>query len=137
MDFSICHVIDEFQCYITLNPQIIIFRGVIISSLAIEKFVCQPYICREQESPLSKSCDGSSSGRSKHNPTGCHHQAGLHQAILRAHYQMMVLNRNKLTNPELSSSQHYGWQMDQDEWLLVMTKLPPVLEAIQLVKYGC
>ena len=51
--------------------------------------------------------------------------------------QMMVCNRDRVTNPELPSPQHYGCSMDQDDWLPVMTKLPPAPEAIlQLVKCG-
>ena len=50
----------------------------------------------------------------------------------------MVWNSDRITNPGLPSLQQYGWQMDQDEWVPVMTNLPPAPEAIlQLVKYGC
>ena len=65
-------------------------------------------------------------------------QATLQQAILRAHYRLMVWNSDRITNPELPSPQHYGWQMDQEEWVPVMTNLPPAPEAIlQLVQCGC
>ena len=65
-------------------------------------------------------------------------QAALHQAILRAHYQLMVWNSDRITNPELPSPQHYGWRMDQEEWVPVMTNLPPAPEGIlQLVQCGC
>ena len=58
--------------------------------------------------------------------------------ILWAHYQMMVWNSDTITNPELLSSQNYGWWMDKDEWLPVMTTLAPAPEAVtQLVKCGC
>ena len=50
----------------------------------------------------------------------------------------MVWNSNRITNPELPSLQHYWWWMDHDEWVPVMTNLPPALEAIlQLVQFGC
>ena len=46
----------------------------------------------------------------------------------------MVWNSDRITNPGLPSLQQYGWQMDQDEWVPVMTNLPPAPEAIlQLV----
>ena len=56
----------------------------------------------------------------------------------RAHYQMMVWNSDTITNPELLSPQNYGWRMDKDCWLPVMTTLPQAPEAVtQLVKCGC
>ena len=55
-------------------------------------------------------------------------KGALHQAILRAHYQLMVWNSDRITNPALPSPQQYGWQMDQDEWVPVMTNLPPALK---------
>ena len=65
-------------------------------------------------------------------------QAALQQAILRAHYQLTVWNSDRITNPELPSSQHYGWRMDQEEWVTVMTNMPPAPKAIlQLVQCGC
>jgi len=65
-------------------------------------------------------------------------QAALYEAILRSHYQLMVWNNDIVPNPQLPSPQNYGWKMDEDHWLPVMTKLPPAPEAIiQLVKCGC
>ena len=65
-------------------------------------------------------------------------KATLHEALMRAHYQAMVWNNDKVTNPELPSPQDYGWVMKDNEWLPVMTRLPPAPEAvIHLVKCGC
>jgi len=65
-------------------------------------------------------------------------KAALHQAILRAHYQLMVWNNDCVANPVLPSPRGYGWTMEDDEWIQVMTTLLPALEAIiQLVKCKC
>ena len=62
-------------------------------------------------------------------------QAALHQAILRAHFQLMVWNKDTEPNPVLPSPSNYGWAMENAEWVLVMTTLPPAPEAvIELVK---
>jgi len=63
--------------------------------------------------------------------------AALHQAILRAHYQLIVWNNDIVANPDLPSPDMYGWVMNE-EWNPVMTTLPPAPEAvIQLVKCKC
>ena len=65
-------------------------------------------------------------------------QAALQPAILRARYQLMVWNRDRITNPELPSPQNYGWRMAQEEWGPDITKLPSAPEAIlQLVQCRC
>ncbi|KAL9978164.1 hypothetical protein ACROYT_G015654 [Oculina patagonica] len=65
-------------------------------------------------------------------------QAALHQAILRAHFQLMVWNKDAVPNPVLPSPRDYCWVMENGEWVPVMTTLTPAPEAIiQLVKYRC
>lgn len=65
-------------------------------------------------------------------------KATLHEALMRAHYQAMVWNNDKVVNPELSSPQDYGWMMEDNEWLPVVTRLAPAQEAvIHFVKCGC
>ncbi|CAH3151769.1 unnamed protein product, partial [Porites lobata] len=65
-------------------------------------------------------------------------QAALHQAILRAHFQLLVWNKDTEPNPVLPSPSDYGWVMENAEWVPVMTTLPPAPEAvIELVKCGC
>ncbi|CAH3185540.1 unnamed protein product, partial [Porites lobata] len=62
----------------------------------------------------------------------------LREAILRAHYQTMVWNNDKVPNPNIPSPENYGWKKDNDEWLPVMTTTPPAPEAIiEMVKCGC
>ena len=62
----------------------------------------------------------------------------MHQAILRVHYQVMVWNNDCVANPVLPSPRGYGWKMEDDEWIPVMTTLLPAPEAIiQLVKCKC
>jgi len=57
-------------------------------------------------------------------------EAALHQAILRAHYQLLVWNNDHVANPVLSSPEGYGWQDEDGKWVPVMTNLPPAPEAI-------
>ena len=65
-------------------------------------------------------------------------KAALHQAILRAHYQLMVWNNDRVSNHVLLSPRGYAWTMENDEWIPVMTTLSPAPEAtIQLVKCKC
>ena len=73
---------------------------------AIEKFVCLPY---QPRTKLMTVKEQAQSGRLP--PT----QAALQQAILRPHYQLIVWNSDRITNPELPSPQHYGWRMDQEQ----------------------
>ena len=67
-------------------------------------------------------------------------QAALHQAVLRAHYQLLVWNNNIVPNPVSPSPEGFGWKWERDEkaWIPVMTTLPPAPEAIiHLVKCKC
>ena len=65
-------------------------------------------------------------------------QAALHQAILRAHYQLLVWNNDHVANPVLPSPEGYGRQDEDGKWVPVMTNLPPAPEAIiQLVRCKC
>jgi len=65
-------------------------------------------------------------------------RGALLEAILRAHYQTMVWNNDKVPNPNIPSPENYGWKKDNDEWLPVMTTTPPAPEAIiEMVKCGC
>ena len=65
-------------------------------------------------------------------------QAALHQAILRAHYQLLVWNNDHVANPVLPSPEGYGWQDEDGKWVPVMKNLPPAPEAIiQLVRCKC
>ena len=64
--------------------------------------------------------------------------AALLQAILRAHFNLMVWNKDYVPNPVLLSLSDYGWAMEKHERVPVMTHLGPAPEAIiQLVKCKC
>ncbi|KAK3740142.1 hypothetical protein QZH41_020119 [Actinostola sp. cb2023] len=105
---------------------------------SIETFVCQLYLpmttftkVKELRWWLFKKKQAQSE---RLPPT----QAALHEAILRAHYQLIVCNHDRAPNPELPPPESYGWERNADEYLPVMTKLPPAPEAIiQLVKCNC
>ena len=42
-------------------------------------------------------------------------KAALHQAVLRAHFKLMVWNRYAVQNPVLPSPRDYGWAMENEE----------------------
>ena len=105
---------------------------------ALEHFVCQLYV---PNNVITKVKDArwwlfrKKQAQSDRLPPT---KATLHEALMRAHYQAMVWNNDKVTNPELPSPQDYSWVMEDNEWLPVMTRLPPAPEAvIHLVKCGC
>ena len=50
-------------------------------------------------------------------------QSALHQAILRAHFQLMVWNEDTEPNPVLPSTSDYGWAMENAERVPVMKLL--------------
>ena len=65
--------------------------------------------------------------------TGC----GTSEAILRAHYQTVVCNNDNVPNPNIPSPENYRWKKDSNEWLPLMTTMPPAPEAIiEMVKCG-
>ena len=67
-------------------------------------------------------------------------QAALHQAVLRAHYQLLVWKKDIVPNAVLPSPEGFGWkwEVDKKAWIPVMTTLPPAPEAIiHLVKCKC
>ena len=65
-------------------------------------------------------------------------QGALYEAILRAQYQMIVCNNDKVCCPSLPQPDGFGWDKRKDKWIPVMTKEAPTHEAIvQLVKCNC
>ena len=79
----------------------------IVTAIAHEKFVCV-HINQEQNltvKELQWSLFKNKQAQSDRLPPA---QAALQQAILRAHYQLMVWNSDRITTPELPSPQHYG-----------------------------
>ena len=62
----------------------------------------------------------------------------LRQAINRANYQALVWSLDTVLKPQLPSPETFGWKLEGDKWVPVMTSLPQAPEAIiQLVKCGC
>ena len=57
-------------------------------------------------------------------------KAALHQAILWALYQLMVWNNDCVPDPILPSLRGYGWTIENDEWIPIMTIFSPAPEAI-------
>jgi len=104
----------------------------------IEKFVCHLYqqntkICKVAELRwhLFKKKQAQSE---KLPPT----RGALHEAILRSHYQAMIWNNDRIPNPVLPSPESYGWTKEDDQWMPVITKVPPAPKAIiELVKCCC
>ena len=104
---------------------------------AIEKFVCLPYQPRTKLMTVKELRWSLFKKKQVQSDRLLPTQATLQQAML-AHYKLMVWKSDRITNPELPSPQHYGWRMDQEEWVPVMTNLPPAPEGIlQLVQCGC
>ena len=90
-----------------------------------EKFVChlhQPNtsICKVNE--LRWSLFKKKQAQSERLPPT---HGALRDAILRAHYQTMVWNNDKVPNLNIPSRENNGWKKDNDEWLSVMTTTPP------------
>ena len=62
----------------------------------------------------------------------------LRQAINRANYLALVWNLDTVPEPQLLSPETFGWKLEDDKWVPVMTSLPLAREVIiQLVKCGC
>lgn len=106
--------------------------------IGIEKFVCQLYLPNTDITTVHELrwfLFRKKQAQSDRLPPT---QAALNQAILRAHHQMLSWNSDIVPNPELPSPEGYGWTMENDHWVPVMTTLQPAPKAvIQLVKCGC
>ena len=106
--------------------------------VGIKRFVCQLYLPRTDITTVKELrwflFRKKQAESDKLPPT----QAALHQAILRAHFQLLVWNKDTEPHPVLPSPSDYGWAMENAEWVPVMTTLPPAPEAvIELIKCGC
>jgi hypothetical protein len=65
-------------------------------------------------------------------------QAAFRPAILRAHYLMMIWSKATVPNPVLPPPENYGWKLDGQALMPVMTTIAPAPHAIiELVKCGC
>jgi len=104
----------------------------------VEKYVCQlsqPRTSISQVKHLRWQMFRKNQAQSDRLP---HTQSALYEAILRAHYQMLVWNNDRVCIPNLPKPDGFGWEKEGDEWIPVMTKQAPAPQAIiQLVKCGC
>ena len=65
-------------------------------------------------------------------------QAALREAILKAHHQVLVWNKDVVANCTLPSPENYGWELHEEKWVPIMTTLHPAPQAIiNLVKCKC
>jgi len=106
---------------------------------AIERLICQVYVQNTSISTVKELrwwlFRKKQAQSEKLPPT----QAALREAIMRDHYQLMVWNSDAVPAPQLPFRQTFGWMLEDDQWLPVMTTVPPAPEAviIHLVKCGC
>ena len=104
----------------------------------IERFVCQLYLPRTDITTVKELRQFLFRKKQAESDRLPPTQAALHQAILRAHFQLMVWNKDTEPNHVLPSPSDYGWAMENAEWVPVMTTLSPAPEAVmELVKCGC
>ncbi|KAL9964896.1 hypothetical protein ACROYT_G028604 [Oculina patagonica] len=81
----------------------------------IEKFLCQIYVPKTDLTTVKElrwSLFKKKQAESDRLPPT---QAALHQAIMRAHFQLMVWNKDAVPNPLLPSPSDYGWAMENGE----------------------
>ena len=52
-------------------------------------------------------------------------QAAPRQTVMRANYQVMVWDNDIVPQPQLPSPDNFGWKLEDNKWLPVMTTLPP------------
>ena len=90
--------------------------------LVENKFICQLYKPRtgiSQVKELRWHMFRKNQGESDRLPPT---QGTLYEAILRAHYQMIVCNNDKVCCPSLPKPDGFGWEKREDKWIPVMTK---------------
>ena len=84
---------------------------------AIENLVCQfyaPNTCITKVRELRWFLFRKKQAQSERLPPT---ESALHEAILRAHFQAMVWNNDRVPNPDLPSPQQYGWRLEEDRWM--------------------
>ena len=110
------------------------------SQKAVEKLVCQFFVPKTNISTVKALrwwLFTKKQAKSERLPPTL---AALNQAILRAHYQLLVWNNDRTPNPSLPSPMDFGWEWKEEEkkWIPIMTTLLPAPEAIiHLVKGKC
>ena len=57
---------------------------------------------------------------------------------MRANCQALILSLDSVPSPDLPPPQENGWKLEDDQWVPIMTSLPPAPDAIiELVGCGC
>ena len=105
---------------------------------AIEKLVCRLYVpntpiktVRELRWSLFRKKQAQSE---KLPPT----QAAIREAIMRANCQALIWSLDSVPSPDFPPPQEYGWKLEDDQWVPIMTSSPPAPDAIiELVGCGC
>ena len=62
-------------------------------------------------------------------------QGALYEAILLAHYQMIVWDNDIMCCPSLPQPGEFRWEKSEDEWIPVMTKEAPAPEFVYVKRY--
>ena len=111
------------------QPTAITFAG-------IEKFVCQLYAANTTIVDVSKlrwwPFRKKQAQSERLPPT----KEVLRQAIIRANFQALVWPLD--IEQQLPSPETFGWKLDGDKWVPMMTKLPPAPDAVvELVRCEC
>lgn len=105
---------------------------------ALEEFVCQLYSPGTKMKEVGKLrwhlFKKAQAEAERLPPTA----AVLELHILRAHYQAMVWYHDNEPHPNLPSPTEYGWSLENNKYVPVVTSLKPAPEAvIELVRCGC
>lgn len=105
---------------------------------ALEQFVCQLYLPGTDLSELAAvrwhMFKKSFAESEKLPPT----KGALEQHIKRAHYQAMVWYHDGVAKPKLPEALNYGWTIENNLYLPVVTHLPPAPKAVlELVRCKC
>ena len=105
---------------------------------ALEKFTCQLYVPNTFVSSVKELrwlLFRKKQAQSKRLPPT---KAALHETLKRANYRAMIWLNDIEPNPLLPSPENFGWKLENNEWIPVMTTLLPAPSAIMhLVKCGC
>ena len=65
-------------------------------------------------------------------------RTALNQSILRAYHQAIVWNNDIEPNPNISSPCNYGWKMESDHRVLIMTSVDPApLSVLKVTQSSC
>ena len=65
-------------------------------------------------------------------------RAALNKSILRTYHQAIVWNNYIEPNPNIPSPSNYGWKMESDQWVPIMTSEDPAsLSVLKVTQCNC